>query len=94
MSNSSSSSSGGVGFIGLLTITFVVLKLTHVITWSWWWVLSPLWIAAVLVALIFTLVLLVIWAVEYSPWGKRIKARRRAKLEAEREERWRRIRGQ
>jgi hypothetical protein len=25
---------------------FVVLKLTHVIAWSWWWVLSPLWIGA------------------------------------------------
>ena len=24
-------------------IAFIVLKLTEVITWSWWWVLSPLW---------------------------------------------------
>lgn len=38
---SSSSSSGGVGFFGLLTIVFIVLKLTGFITWSWWWVLSP-----------------------------------------------------
>jgi hypothetical protein len=44
MSDSSSSSSGGVGFIGLLTIVFIVLKLTEVVTWSWWWVLSPIWI--------------------------------------------------
>lgn len=44
MSESSSSSSGGIGFAGLLTIVFIVLKLTHYITWSWWWVLSPLWI--------------------------------------------------
>ena len=36
--------SGGIGFIGLLTIVFVVLKLTKVIAWSWLWVLSPLWI--------------------------------------------------
>lgn len=28
----------------LLTIAFVVLKLCKVIDWSWWWVLSPLWI--------------------------------------------------
>lgn len=35
---------GGVSFVGLLTITFIVLKLTKVITWSWWWVLSPIWI--------------------------------------------------
>lgn len=44
----SSSSSGGIGFIGLLTIAFIVLKLLGKITWSWWWVLSPLWISAIL----------------------------------------------
>jgi hypothetical protein len=37
-------SSGGVGFCGLLTIVFIVLKLTGVIGWSWVWVLSPTWI--------------------------------------------------
>lgn len=36
--------SGGIGFCGLLTILFIALKLTNVITWSWWWVLAPLWI--------------------------------------------------
>ena len=36
--------SGGIGFCGLLAIVFITLKLTSVITWSWWWVLSPLWI--------------------------------------------------
>jgi hypothetical protein len=36
--------SGGIGFSGLLTLVFIVLKLTGVIAWSWWWVLSPLWI--------------------------------------------------
>jgi len=41
---SSSSSSSGIGFIGLLTIVFITLKLTHYIEWSWWWILSPLWI--------------------------------------------------
>jgi len=46
--SSSSSSSSGIGFAGLLTVTFVVLKLTSVIGWSWWWVLSPLWISAAL----------------------------------------------
>lgn len=44
---------GSVGFVGLLTIVFVVLKLTGVIGWSWLWVLSPLWISALLVALVF-----------------------------------------
>jgi hypothetical protein len=41
----SSASSGGIGFGGLLTIVFIVLKLVGVIHWSWWWVLSPLWIS-------------------------------------------------
>lgn len=36
--------SGGVSFLGLLTIVFIVLKLTKLITWSWWWVLSPIWL--------------------------------------------------
>ena len=34
---------GGTSFLGLLTIVFITLKLTNVITWSWWWVLLPLW---------------------------------------------------
>lgn len=37
-------SSGGIGFAGLLTILFIGLKLGGVITWSWVWVLAPLWI--------------------------------------------------
>lgn len=44
-----SNTSGGIGFTGLLTITFIVLKLCKVISWSWWWVLSPIWIVAILV---------------------------------------------
>ena len=44
--NVSSSASSGIGFTGLLTIVFIVLKLLKVIDWSWWWVLSPLWISA------------------------------------------------
>ena len=39
-------SGGGISFIGALTIAFIVLKLTEVIAWSWWWVLSPIWIPA------------------------------------------------
>lgn len=43
---------GGIGFVGLLTIAFIVLKLVGVITWSWIWVLSPLWISAVIYVVI------------------------------------------
>lgn len=59
MANNSGNSSGGIGFVGLLTIAFIVLKLTEVINWSWWWVLSPLWITAglvIAVALIFIVI--------------------------------------
>lgn len=45
-----SSSSGGIDFVGLLTILFIGLKLTGYISWSWWWVLSPIWISAGVVA--------------------------------------------
>lgn len=57
---SSSSSSSGLGFTGALTIAFVVLKLTGVIGWSWWWVLSPLWIPALVVALILVVIFSVV----------------------------------
>lgn len=53
--------SGGIGFVGLLTIVFITLKLTRVINWSWVWVLSPLWIAAVITILIIAIALLVYW---------------------------------
>ena len=36
----------------LLTVAFVVLRLTNVIDWAWYWVLSPLWIYAVIFVLV------------------------------------------
>ena len=60
MSNkSNSSSSSCIGFTGLLTILFIGLKLTGYITWSWWWVLSPIWITFLIVMAIFVVA---IWA--------------------------------
>lgn len=55
VSSSSSSRSGGIGFVGLLQVLFIGLKLGGVIHWSWWWVLSPLWISACLVAVLLAL---------------------------------------
>ena len=49
------SSSSGIGFLGLLTVVFVVLKLIDKIQWSWLWVLSPLWLPDVAVIVILTL---------------------------------------
>lgn len=46
---------GGVGFCGLLTLVFIVLKLTKVIDWSWLWVLSPLWVSALIVIVLILL---------------------------------------
>lgn len=60
MSNSNSSSqSGGIGFAGLLTIVFITLKLIGKIAWSWWWVLSPLWIGAAFGVLVLLVIVLV-----------------------------------
>ena len=50
--------SGGIGFTGLLTIVFIILKLCGIIEWSWWWVLSPLWISAILWVILVVIVLL------------------------------------
>lgn len=58
MSEKQVTSSGGIGFAGLLTIVFITLKLTGFITWSWLWVLSPLWIGFVLFVGIFLVALL------------------------------------
>lgn len=46
--NESKGTSGGIGFVGLLTIVFITLKLLGKITWSWVWVLSPIWISTIL----------------------------------------------
>jgi len=51
----SESKTGGIGFFGLLTIVFITLKLTNYIDWSWWWVLSPLWIPFVVIVLVIVL---------------------------------------
>lgn len=40
--------SGGLNFSGLLQVAFIVLKLCKVINWSWWLVLSPLWVSIIL----------------------------------------------
>ena len=55
MAKQETTQSGGIGFLGLLTILFIGLKLTGHITWSWWWVLAPIWgvFALVLVAVLF-----------------------------------------
>ncbi len=50
--NNSNGAKGGIGFCGLLTVAFIVLKFLGVITWSWLWVLAPLWLPTVIVVLV------------------------------------------
>lgn len=51
--------SRGNSFCGLLTILFIGLKLCGVIDWSWWWVLSPVWIPTAVAIVVLTLLLLI-----------------------------------
>ena len=46
------------GFTGMLTVLFVALKLIEVITWSWLWVLSPVWLAMMLAFLYYAIFLI------------------------------------
>lgn len=50
----------GIDFAGLLTIVFITLKLLGIITWSWWWVLSPLWINAIKFVLVLLIMLIAV----------------------------------
>lgn len=59
---SDNSSGGGIGLAGATFIVFLVLKLTNVIDWSWWWVTSPLWISA-LIGIAFLVLFLIVAAV-------------------------------
>lgn len=52
----SSSSSSGIGLLGLLGVAFVVLKLCHVINWPWLWVLAPFWVGLVVILVILLIV--------------------------------------
>lgn len=58
MKKERSNTNNGVGFTGLLTILFIGLKLTGYIDWSWWWVLSPIWIPLIIIVFV---VLIVMW---------------------------------
>lgn len=51
--NMAASSYGGVSLGGVVFVVFLILKLTHLINWSWWWVTSPLWICYALLILCF-----------------------------------------
>lgn len=70
MSSNNNYSSAGIGFPGLLTIAFIVLKLTKCIAWSWWWVLAPTWIPIAFILLLLAILgLCKLWI--YCKWRAR-----------------------
>jgi hypothetical protein len=50
-------SGGGGGFLGLLALLFIFLKLTGKLTWSWWWVTCPLWAPLAILIVVIVLIL-------------------------------------
>lgn len=51
--------SSGITFPMLLFLVFLVLKLTNVITWSWWWITAPLWFTPAIVLSILLIVAII-----------------------------------
>jgi hypothetical protein len=55
---------GGLSFTSILTLIFVLCKLTHYIDWSWWWVLSPVLIDAAFGFLVLAIIAIILIATE------------------------------
>ena len=64
MANNENNNGGGIGFLGLLTILFIALKLTGYINWSWLWVLSPIWIVLSFIAIMACISGLISWYID------------------------------
>ena len=65
-------SRSGIGFIGVLQIVFIVLKLCGVINWSWIWVLAPIWID-IIVCLVVLIFIIVVAIIKSKPYKKEKK---------------------
>lgn len=61
MKKNENNTRGGIGFTGLLTIAFIVLKLCGVINWAWVWVLAPLWISTALGLVLVVAAVMIAW---------------------------------
>ena len=59
MANLQKTTSGGFPFLAILSLIFITLKLCSVISWSWWWVLAPIWGPAVIVLAIILIICIV-----------------------------------
>ena len=63
MSKTSGAVGGGLTFLEVLFLIFLVLKLTGktvVATWSWWWVTAPLWGGFAIVAVIWIIIMIIL----------------------------------
>lgn len=49
----------GMRTITVLFLVFLILKLTNVISWSWWWITAPLWGSLAIGITIFTVPILI-----------------------------------
>lgn len=54
-----------IGFLGVLTLIFITLKLTGHIDWSWWWVLAPIWIPVALILGLLTMTAIIVVVDDY-----------------------------
>ena len=68
MSKDSATKNGGISAIGLLVVAFVILKLCHVIDWSWWWVTAPFW-GGLAIYIVVLAIALIVWIVK-ELWNK------------------------
>lgn len=50
----------GIGFLGLLALIFITLKLCGIIDWSWIWILAPIWMPLVFIFTLFFVIILVL----------------------------------
>lgn len=65
------------GFLGILGLIFITLKLTDYIDWSWWWVLAPIWIPLAVVATVFVIMgIAVLLGIKFeiSKYKKKVKS--------------------
>lgn len=83
--NTKRNATGESIFLSLLTVAFIVLKLTGVISWSWMWVLAPIWIPAALALAILLIVLLVVLVKETTKQvqQKRVQDARATEIDVE-----------
>lgn len=63
--------SGGIGLANTILVVFIILKLCGVISWSWLWVLSPIWIPLAVAIVIF---LIILWISAVTALFTRIKS--------------------